>query len=224
IKGRMVYNGKPTREWLSREDAASPTVALESIMLTAIINAKEKRDIMTADVPNAFIQAQMPNIDERVCMKITGVLVDLLVEIAPEVYKPFVTFGGNKKSDLCTSATSSLWNACGSFLWYKKFRSGLEQEGSIINPYDPCVANSEANKKQQTMRFHVDDLISSHVDAKVNDKFEIWLNKMYGSHGKVKTTRGKVHDYLGMVFDFSEEGKVKVDMSNILLTWSMIFQ
>jgi hypothetical protein len=33
-KGRMVYNGKPTREWLPREDAASPTAALESIMIT----------------------------------------------------------------------------------------------------------------------------------------------------------------------------------------------
>ncbi len=35
IKGRMVYNGKPTREWMSREDSTSPTAALESIMLTA---------------------------------------------------------------------------------------------------------------------------------------------------------------------------------------------
>ena len=40
IKGRMVYNGKPTREWLSRVDATSPTAALESIMLTAIVDAK----------------------------------------------------------------------------------------------------------------------------------------------------------------------------------------
>ena len=41
IKGRMVYNGKPTREWLSREGLASPTAALESIMLTAVIEAHE---------------------------------------------------------------------------------------------------------------------------------------------------------------------------------------
>ena len=41
IKGRMVYNGKPTREWLSREDSASPTASLESIMLTAVIEAHE---------------------------------------------------------------------------------------------------------------------------------------------------------------------------------------
>jgi hypothetical protein len=29
----MVYNGKPTQEWLSQEGAASPTAALESIMI-----------------------------------------------------------------------------------------------------------------------------------------------------------------------------------------------
>ena len=64
VKGRMVYNGKPTREWLTREDSASPTAALESIMLTAVIDAHEGRDIMCADIPNAFIQAEMPDISD----------------------------------------------------------------------------------------------------------------------------------------------------------------
>jgi hypothetical protein len=46
VKGRMVYNSKPTREWLSRKDAAtSSTAALESIMITGVINEKEERDI-----------------------------------------------------------------------------------------------------------------------------------------------------------------------------------
>ena len=64
IKGRMVYNGKPTREWLSREDSASPTAALESIMLTAVIEAYERRDVMTVDIPNAFIQMEIPEREE----------------------------------------------------------------------------------------------------------------------------------------------------------------
>ena len=38
VKGRMVFNRKPTREWLTREDSASPMAALESIMLTAVID------------------------------------------------------------------------------------------------------------------------------------------------------------------------------------------
>ena len=41
VKGRMVYNGKPTREWLTREDSASPMAAPESIMVTAVIDAHE---------------------------------------------------------------------------------------------------------------------------------------------------------------------------------------
>ena len=42
VKGRMVYNGKPSRKWLTREDAASPTASLESIMITVVIDAKEE--------------------------------------------------------------------------------------------------------------------------------------------------------------------------------------
>ena len=60
----------------------------------------------------------------------------------------------------------------------------------------------------------MDDLKSSHDDKKVNDEFEKWLNKQYGAHGEVKVTRGKVHDYLGMVFHYTTPGKVKVDMSD----------
>ena len=219
VKGRLVYNGKPTREWLSREDAASPTVALESIMLTATVDAKEHRDVMSADVPNAFIQAHMPDIndaDKQVFMKITGVLVDLMVEMAPEVYKPYVTIENNKKVIYVQVIRALYGMLVAALLWYKKFKGDLEAQGFIFNPYDPCVANKLVSNKQHTVRFHVDDLMSSHVDEQVNDRFEVWLNKMYGTHGAVKATRGKVHDYLGMTFDFSQNGKVIVDMSDYI--------
>jgi hypothetical protein len=97
-------------------------------------------------------------------------------------------------------------------LWYTDLKRDLEGKGYVFNPYDPCVANKVINKLQHTVRFHVDDLMCSHMDPKVNDEFEKWLNKMYGDHGLVTTTRGDVHDYLGMTFDFSEKGKVKIDM------------
>jgi hypothetical protein len=93
VKGRMVYNGKPTQEWLSQEDTASPTAALESIMITGVIETKEERDIMTCDVPNAFIQAFLPKREpgeDRVGMKITGVLVNMLVNISPDLYSPAI--------------------------------------------------------------------------------------------------------------------------------------
>ena len=55
IKGRLAYNGKPTRSWIGREDKSSPTAATESIMLTIVIDALQKRDVITINIPNAFI-------------------------------------------------------------------------------------------------------------------------------------------------------------------------
>ena len=54
----------------------------------------------------------------------------------------------------------------------------------MFNPYDPCVANQTINKKQHTIRMHVDDVMSSHVDSKVNDNFHKWCVKKYGNKGK----------------------------------------
>jgi len=100
-----------------------------------------------------------------------------------------------------------------SMLWYKKFRKDLEGIGFKFNPYDPCVANRKVNGKQHTVRFHVDDLMSSHENGKVNEKFLRWLNRRYGKFGKVTATFGDRHDYLGMTIDFSKRGKVRFDMT-----------
>jgi hypothetical protein len=46
---------------------------------------------MTCDIPNAFIQAlEVKAGDKRVMMKVTGVLVDMLLERNPELYGPCV--------------------------------------------------------------------------------------------------------------------------------------
>ena len=97
-------------------------------------------------------------------------------------------------------------------LWYRKFRNDLEGVGFIFNPYDPCIANRMIKKKQQTIRFHVDDIMSSHANKKVNDEFLVWLNKKYGKFGEVTATRGKVHPYLGLIFDYRKKGKLQIDM------------
>ena len=50
---------------------------------------------MTCDIPNAFIQAHMPETkagDERVIMKITGMMVDLLVQLSLNTYGQHVVY------------------------------------------------------------------------------------------------------------------------------------
>jgi hypothetical protein len=44
-------------------------------MLTSVIDAMENRDVVTVDIPGAFMQADM---DEEVYVKIGGTMVDFL--------------------------------------------------------------------------------------------------------------------------------------------------
>ena len=65
------------------------------------------------------------------------------------------------------------------------------------------------------MRFHVNDILSSHIDAKVNDEFSAWAQKMSGSLKPVEIVRGKFHEFLGMTLNFTQE--VCVMLSNIIM-------
>ena len=60
--------------------------------------------------------------------------------------------------------------------------------------------------------WHVDDVKSSHMDHKVNNSFIKWLNKEYRQIKPITASRGKRHDYLGMMLNYQEPGRVKVDM------------
>src|SRR5210317_442834 len=217
VKGRLLFRGDGTREWLSREDTASPTASLEAIELTCTVDAYERRDMMSMDVPNAFIQTFMPDPkledgEEQVVMKITGALVNILTDLDPE-YRKFVVMEKGKRLIYTVVLRAIYGMLQSSLLWYNQFRGDLEEQGFIFNEYDPCIANKIVDGKQQTIRFHVDDLLSSHVNPKVNDDFAEWLNKRYGGIKPCTIVRGKKHRYLGMLLDFSYPGKVKIRMA-----------
>jgi hypothetical protein len=99
-----------------------------------------------------------------------------------------------------------------SLLFYRKLTADLEKYGFELNPYDPCVANKMVNKQQLTVSWHIDDLKVSHADTKTVDDFITWLNQSYGELKTVTSTRGKLHDYLGMRLDYTTQGQVTIDM------------
>jgi hypothetical protein len=170
-----------------------------------VIEAKEETDVMTCDIPNAFIQAYLPKKEpgeDRVMMKITGVLVGMRVDINPELYGPAVVLE-NRKKVIYVEVLKAIYGMLeAALLWYKTFRKDIEDNQFIFNPYNPCRANKNVQGLQQTIVFHVDDLKSSHKSKSVNNKFEKWLNSMYSKPGRVTATRGQVHDYLGMELDY----------------------
>jgi hypothetical protein len=199
---------------MNREEVSNPTVNTESTLLIAVIEAEEERDIATCDIPNAFIQTHMEDKDQdgnRTIIKIRGVLVDVLCDIDPK-YKEYVEIE-NEKKILYVLVTKGMYGLLASaMLFYRRFTKDLTEFGFKINPYDPCVANKQVDGEQMTVSWHVDDLKVSHVNKMYIDDFITWIKQAYGSIGEVKTTRGKIHEYLGMKLDYSVKRQVIIDM------------
>ena len=88
-------------------------------------------------------------------------------------------------------------------LFYKKLRGHLEGKGLELNPYDPCVVNKLVNGSQMTVRWYVDDLKISHIEDNAIIALCTWICRIFGDGTKIAT--GKLHEYLGMEMDWSQD-------------------
>jgi Arc/MetJ family transcription regulator len=85
--------------------------------------------------------------------------------------------------------------------------------GFKLNPYDPCVANSQIKGKLCTVAWYVDNNKISHVDdTLVTDVIE----KIEAKFGKMTVTRGKHHLFLGMDITFTDDATVTLLMKKYL--------
>jgi hypothetical protein len=155
IKGRAGINGAPQREYILKEEAASPTVSVDLTFITATIAAIEKRKVRCYDVPSAFVNT---DVDEDVLMVQKGELADMMVQIAPQVYIKYVMVDRKGTPILYVKLQKALYRLMkASLLFYRKLRKELEAYGLTINPYDPCIVNVTTScGKQLTIVWHVD--------------------------------------------------------------------
>lgn len=122
---------------------------------------------------------------------------------------------GQNSKVLCVHAAQALCRMLvSSMLFCPKLVKDSIKCGFTINPSDPCISNKMANFKQLTLSWHMDDPKAIHADSKVMNQFLQWIVDMDGSIGKVKTTRGKMHDCLGMKLDCTFPGHVTINMKD----------
>ena len=209
LKGRFCVNGSKQRGTIPREEAASPTVNLDSVFLTAAIDAHEGRDVAVVDLPGAYLSVKLEDPD-TVDMVLRGTMAELMALTAPQVYRQYVTVDARGQKVLYVRLQRALYGLLKSaLLFYRKLWTDLSGRGFEVNPYDPCVANMSVNGKQLTVCWHVDDLKMSHMDEGVLTDLIGWLEKKYG---ELRISRGQKHEYLGMEMDFSSRGEVKFGM------------
>jgi hypothetical protein len=150
-------------------------------------------------------------------MVLKGCLAELMVQVALNLYQKYVTVDKRNMPILYVMIQKALYGLLhGALLFYKKLIGDLEGNGFMLNPYDPCVANKMINGVRMTVCWHVDDLKVSHVDPLEVTRFGAWLSSTYGI--AVAEHCGKVHDYLGMILDFTMEGHVIIKMTEYIKT------
>jgi hypothetical protein len=195
-----------------RDDISSPTASATSVFSLAHIAAVEKRCVMTCDIRAAYLNAEMP-VDpdgEPIVMYLDKVLTRILIQLKPE-YEPYIV---PETGRLYLRLDKALYGCIQSAkLWYDRLTKDLAQLGFIPNPYDPCVLNASFGDTQCSIALYVDDLLVTCENEQVLRNVENFLKSKYE---EVSANYGKLHDYLGMCFDFSSPGEVYISQTGLI--------
>ena len=127
----MVAGGNKQRNNIDETDAKSPNAALESVLLTATIDAKEGRDVAIFDTPNAFVTTHIEKKDDIATIRLRGKLAKLMVATTPEIYKKYVTVNRKGELALYVEALNALYGIMkAALLFYIKSVETLKVSGS----------------------------------------------------------------------------------------------
>jgi hypothetical protein len=162
IKEWAVADGMTQTQYFE-EEAFSPTVRLESIMLSSLVDACEKSYVKTINIKGAFLKAKVLE-DLELIVKLEGYLAEMMHELCPDfvihedcfVYLKCVKalYGHIKAARLFCNDLNS---------------SSTHKMGFVRNQCDPCIYNKNTEEGQVTIRTHVDDLKVSSVLMKQLD-------------------------------------------------------
>ena len=92
IEARLVAGGH-LQDRDTYSNGGSPTAATSSVMAVAALAAHEGKSVGTVDFPSAFLNCNIPEGCEKVCMKIDKFLTMIMTEI-DEAFIPYVNKDG----------------------------------------------------------------------------------------------------------------------------------
>ena len=130
IKGRGCADGRKQRLYKTKEETSSPTVRTESLLLSCVIDAKERRQVITCDVPGAFMQV---DIDEVVHIRLEGALAELLTKVDPELYTKYQVKEKGKVVLYVQLGKALYGTLSASMLFWKDLSGHLLADGFVPN-------------------------------------------------------------------------------------------
>ncbi len=133
IKGRTVADGRPQWSLYDKSETASPTVSIDALMLSLMIDAKEGCNVAMADVAGAYLKVDM---DDFVIMKFTGKAVRIMCKMNSD-YEQFVTTNRNGQEVLYVITQGTLWVCQVRPTMVRSFYQLSEEDGFRTKPIRP---------------------------------------------------------------------------------------
>ena len=140
------------------------------------MDANKERYSAVIDISNYLIQTRINNENFIDIINIRGILVYMLLDIAPDLYGPCINIYVKRIKQLITQCMNSIYGTMVAIiLYYFKFCKTLTLNKFNMNPYYSYVANRMVNGLQKSIILHVDDCKLSHNDTKLNYSFIVVL-------------------------------------------------
>ena len=207
VKARLVAGGH-LQDRDIYTDGSSPTLSTSSLFILSSIASRGK-SVAAIDFPGAFLNSVMPDTgDHVVIMRLNKFLTSVLVKI-DQNYSMYV-----QKNGTCVVRLKRALYGCveSAAMWYKKLSHDLILLGYAPNKLDMCIFNRlEKDHSQTTLLLHVDDMKIMSDSESIIDHVIDEIELIYPGLTK---QRGRIINYLGMTFDYSVSGKVKITMEN----------
>ena len=153
----------------------------------------------------------MPKDDptKLVFMRIQPDIASLLCALDPE-FTEFRAPDGSLVVELDRALYGCIESA---LLWYTELSTFLHTLGFLPNDSDPCVYNRTVDNVQITVGVYVDDLIITSKNEALIIELTTALQVRYK---EIKIIEGLVHNYLGMVLDFSLAPLVMITQTGMI--------
>jgi len=206
LKSRLTANGKTqNREEVEMlfGNTSSPTISFSSLMSLIAIAKSEGRKIATADIKNAYLNADLSS---------EGLIVMLDATVTKEYIKIRPDAAGlvNHKGELYCALNKALYGTVeGAKAWYDDISGYLLDLGFQKNSYDQCVFNAVFDDVQISVGVYVDDLFITCVDEEIIQHLKDMLVDKYKElnfDDKLKL------NYLGMIIDNTNDEHIDISM------------